>query len=72
MPKPSGDGGGQGIVLQTAISQLLILTIREASRIIAEYLEPGALAAEESLSPLIAVLHNVDLARADARSPACS
>jgi hypothetical protein len=36
----------------------------EAGRIIAEYLEPGALGAEETLSRLIAVLDNEDLARA--------
>jgi hypothetical protein len=44
--------------------QLLILTIRDAGRIIAEYLEPGALGAEETLSRLIAVLDTEDLARA--------
>jgi hypothetical protein len=44
--------------------QLLILTIREAGRIIAEYLEAGGPEAEETLSWLIAVLDNEDLAHA--------
>jgi hypothetical protein len=44
--------------------QLLISTVREAGRIIAEYLEPGGPDAEETLSWLIAVLDNDDLARA--------
>jgi hypothetical protein len=44
--------------------QLLVFAVRAAGRIIAEYLEPGALGAEETLSRLIAVLDNEDLARA--------
>jgi hypothetical protein len=44
--------------------ELLVSTIREAGRIIAEYLEPDALGAEETLSRLIAVLDTEDLARA--------
>jgi hypothetical protein len=44
--------------------QLLILTIREAGRIIAEHLEPDGRDALQTLSRLIATLDNEDLARA--------
>jgi hypothetical protein len=44
--------------------QLLILTIREAGRIIAEHLEPGARNADETITRLISVLDNEELARA--------
>lgn len=42
--------------------QLLISAVREAGRIIAEYLEPSAQDSERTLSRLIAVLDNEDLA----------
>jgi hypothetical protein len=44
--------------------QLLISTIREAGRIIAEHLEPDGRNAAQTLSRLIAVLDTEDLARA--------
>ncbi len=44
--------------------ELLISTLRKASRIIGEYLEPGPHDAEQTLSRLIAVLDNQDLALA--------
>lgn len=44
--------------------QLLIAAVRKAGRIIAEHLQPGAHSAELTLSRLIAVLDNEDLARA--------
>ena len=44
--------------------QLLISTLRQAGRIIAQDLEPGAPDAEETLAKLIAVLDKDDLARA--------
>jgi hypothetical protein len=44
--------------------QLLISAVREAARIISEYIEPGPRDAEESLTQLIAVLDTQDLARA--------
>jgi hypothetical protein len=44
--------------------QLLILTIREAGRIIAEHLEPDGRNADETISRLMAVMDNEDLARA--------
>ena len=44
--------------------QLLISTLRQAGRIIARYLEPGAPDAEETLAKLITVLDRHDLARA--------
>jgi hypothetical protein len=43
---------------------LLISTLREAGRIIGEYIEPGPRVAERTLSRLIAVLETQDLARA--------
>jgi hypothetical protein len=43
---------------------LLISTLREAGRIIGEYIEPGPRDAEQTLSRLIAVLETQDLARA--------
>ena len=43
---------------------LLISTLREPSRIIGEYIEPGPRDAEQTLSRLIAVLDSQDLARA--------
>jgi hypothetical protein len=42
----------------------LILTIREAGRIIAEHLEPEGRDADTTISRLIAVLDTEDLARA--------
>jgi hypothetical protein len=44
--------------------QLLISTIRDAGRIIAQHLEPGGRDAVHTLSRLIAVLDNEDLPRA--------
>jgi hypothetical protein len=44
--------------------QLLILTIREAGRVITEHLEPDGRDAAQTLSRLIAVLDTEDLARA--------
>ena len=44
--------------------QLLISTLHEVGRIIAETLEPGPPDAEQTLSRLIAVLDTEDLARA--------
>ncbi len=44
--------------------ELLISTLREAGRIIGEYVEPGPRDAEQTLSRLIAVLDSLDLARA--------
>ena len=38
--------------------QLLISTVREAGRMIAEYIEPGGPNSEQTLSRLIAVLDN--------------
>jgi len=43
---------------------LLIATLREAGRIIGEYIEPGPRDAEQTLSRLIAVLDTHDLALA--------
>ena len=43
---------------------LLISTLREAGRIIGEYIEPGPRDAEQTISRLIAVLETQDLARA--------
>jgi hypothetical protein len=43
--------------------QLLISTLHQVGRIIAEYLEPGAPGAELTLSRLIAMLDTEDLAR---------
>ncbi len=44
--------------------ELLISTIRKTGQIIGEYIEPGPGDAEQTLSQLIAVLDNQDLARA--------
>jgi hypothetical protein len=44
--------------------QLVVLTLRKASLIIANYLEPGSRDADETITQLIAVLDNQDLARA--------
>jgi hypothetical protein len=54
---------GQGVILMTD-QQLLISTLRKASRIISEYLEPGSRDTAETLNRLIAVLDTEDLARA--------
>jgi hypothetical protein len=43
---------------------LLVSTLREAGRIIGEYIEPGPRDAEQTLFRLIAVLERQDLARA--------
>ena len=43
---------------------LLISTLREAGRIIGEYIEPGPRDAEKTLTRLIGVLETQDLARA--------
>ena len=42
--------------------ELLISTIRKAGQIIGKYIEPGPRDAEQTLSRLIAVLDNQDLA----------
>jgi hypothetical protein len=42
--------------------EMLISTIRKASQIIGEYIEPRPRDAEQTLSRLIAVLDNQDLA----------
>ena len=47
--------------------EVLISTLREAGRIIGEYIEPGPRDAEQTLSRLIAVLETQDLARAIGR-----
>ena len=44
--------------------ELLISTVRKAGEILGEYLEPGPRDAEQTLSRLIAVLDNQDLALA--------
>jgi hypothetical protein len=44
--------------------QLLISAVEEAGRNIAQYIEPGPRSAERTLSRLIAVLDNEDMARA--------
>jgi hypothetical protein len=44
--------------------ELLISTIHEAGRIIGEYIEPGPRDADETITQLIAVLDNQDLAGA--------
>jgi hypothetical protein len=44
--------------------ELLFSTLREAGRIISEYIEPGPRDAEQTLSRLIAALDSQDLARA--------
>ena len=44
--------------------QLVVLALRKATRIIADYLEPGPRDADEAMTQLIAVLDNQDLARA--------
>jgi hypothetical protein len=44
--------------------ELLISTLRKAGQILGEYLEPGPRDAAQTLSRLIAVLDNQDLARA--------
>ena len=49
---------------QMTDQELLIATLRKASRIIGEYLEPGPRDADETIAQLIAVLDNQDLALA--------
>ena len=44
--------------------QLVVLALRKATRIIADYSEPGPRDADEAMTQLIAVLDNQDLARA--------
>jgi hypothetical protein len=44
--------------------QLVVLGLRKATRIIGEYLEPGPRDAEETITQLIAVLDNQEVARA--------
>ena len=44
--------------------ELLISTLRKARQILGEYLEPGPRDADETITQLIAVLDNQDLASA--------
>jgi hypothetical protein len=44
--------------------ELLISTLRKAGKILSEYLEPGPRDADETITQLIAVLDNQDLAGA--------
>jgi hypothetical protein len=44
--------------------QTVVVALREAGRIIAEYLEPGPRNTDETMNQLIAALDNHDLARA--------
>jgi hypothetical protein len=51
--------------------QLLIFAVRDAGQIIADHLEAGGPSALQTLSRLIAVLDNEDLARASERLEKC-